>query len=131
MSELTREQILKSDDLPLEKVDVPEWGGSVYMRTLTGKQRDEFEQLAFDRQKKKNLDIRGCKVKLVAMCLCDKDGKVLFGGRDDESKLIEKSGAALQRLSEVAQRLSGMNEKEIEDIVADFEEGPNASSGSD
>ena len=131
MAELTRDQILAIDDLPIEQVKIPEWKGSVYMRTLTGKQRDEFEQTAIQRKTKKGSDIRGLKVKLVAMCLCNKDGKLLFAGRDDEAKLIEKSGSALERLSEVAQRLSGLDEKQIEEIAADFDDGPIANSGSD
>ena len=131
MAELTRDQILAIDDLPIEQVKIPEWKGSVYMRTLTGKQRDEFEQTAIQRKTKKGIDIRGLKVKLVAMCLCNKDGKLLFAGRDDEAKLIEKSGSALERLSEVAQRLSGLDEKQIEEIAADFDDGPIANSGSD
>ena len=40
---LTREQILQSDDLPCETVPVPEWGGEVQVRTMTGTDRDAFE----------------------------------------------------------------------------------------
>lgn len=32
---LTREQILQSDDLPRETVQVPEWGGEVQVTTQT------------------------------------------------------------------------------------------------
>ena len=39
---LTREQILQSDDLPRETVPVPEWGGSVRIRTLSGADRDGY-----------------------------------------------------------------------------------------
>ncbi len=39
---LTREQILQSDDLPRETVQVPEWGGEVQVRTMTGTDRDAF-----------------------------------------------------------------------------------------
>jgi len=131
MDDLTRDAILGADDLPIEQVEVPEWNGSVYMRTLTGKQRDDFEQFAVERKTKTGIDIRGMRIKLIAMCLCDKDGKMLFAGRDDESKLIQKSGAALQRLSDVAQRLSGLDDNEMKEIVSDFGDGPIESSGSD
>ena len=40
---LTRNEILAVDDLQTQKVDVPEWGGSVYVRGLTGSERDALE----------------------------------------------------------------------------------------
>ena len=43
MGVLTREQILKADDMTTERVPVPEWGGEVLVKSLTGRQRDEFE----------------------------------------------------------------------------------------
>lgn len=43
MTVLTREAILSADDLPAETVDVPEWGGKVRIRTMTGSERDAFE----------------------------------------------------------------------------------------
>ena len=44
---LTKDQILKSDDLPSEEVSVPEWGGSVMVRSMTGYERDQFEQSVY------------------------------------------------------------------------------------
>ena len=43
---LTKEAILAADDLPREKVDVPEWGGEVYVRALTGAQMQPVEDAA-------------------------------------------------------------------------------------
>lgn len=131
MADLTRDEILAIEDLPIERVDVPEWKGAVYMRTLSGKQRDEFTQLATDRRAAKRFDIRGLKVRLVSMALCGKDGKLLFAGNDDETKLNAKAGAAIDRLFQIAQRLSGLSDDELEEMTADFVEGPNARSGSD
>ena len=45
---LTREQILGSDDLKRQTVAVPEWGGDVFVRMLTGGERDAFEVSAVD-----------------------------------------------------------------------------------
>ena len=38
-----KEQILKADDLPKEKVNVPEWNVDVYVRALTAAERDGYE----------------------------------------------------------------------------------------
>jgi len=40
---LTKEQILGASDIEIEKVDVSEWGGFVYVKGMTAKQRDDFE----------------------------------------------------------------------------------------
>ena len=43
MNILSKEAILAADDLPREKVNVPEWGGEVLVRTMSGTDRDAFE----------------------------------------------------------------------------------------
>ena len=42
MSLLSKEAILAAQDLPSEDVEVPEWGGTVRVRGLDGKGRDEY-----------------------------------------------------------------------------------------
>ena len=101
MDDLTRDSILAVDDLPIKAIDVPEWKGIVYIKTLTGTQRDEFEQLAQDRRAAKHFDMRGLKIRLVALVLCNKAGKLLFAGNGDEQKLNEKAGAVIDRLLNV------------------------------
>ena len=131
MDDLTRDKILKADDLPLERVEVPEWGGVVYMRVLTGKQRDEIEQLATDRKAAKRFECKELIARLVAMSLCDKKGKLLFGGHDDAIKLNEKSSAVITRLFRIVQRISKISDNDLKEMSSDFEGGPNASFGSD
>jgi hypothetical protein len=43
MKSLTKDEILEAADLSTKAVDVPEWGGSVNVRTMTGADRDAFE----------------------------------------------------------------------------------------
>jgi len=43
MTLLTRDQILQAQDIARETVSVPEWGGSVLVRGLTGQERDAYE----------------------------------------------------------------------------------------
>ena len=42
MGDLSREQILNVKDIHRIEVDVPEWGGSVYLAPLDVKRRDEM-----------------------------------------------------------------------------------------
>ena len=40
---LSKDQILSADDIQSQRVPVPEWGGEVMVRGLTGSQRDQWE----------------------------------------------------------------------------------------
>ena len=43
MESLSRDQILKAADLKVEKVDVPEWGGAIYLKVMSVGERDSYE----------------------------------------------------------------------------------------
>ena len=49
---LNRADILNKTDLPKEEVFVPEWGGSVFVRALTAKERVIYEQAVITRNGK-------------------------------------------------------------------------------
>ena len=115
---LTREQILQADDLKTESVEVVEWGGMVLMRGLTGTERDALEGSMIEiRGKSRQLKLENIRAKLVAMTIVDENGKRLFSDDDDVRELGRKSAAALQRVFEVAQRLSGLRAEDVEELV--------------
>jgi len=126
---LDREAILKADDLPAKTVAVPEWGGDVKLRTLTGAQRDAFEASIEKARKGGAIDIRGLKARLVALCLVGADGAALFSETDLE-KLNGKSARALDRLFGVAQELNGLGNQAVDELLGESDGGPNAVSGS-
>lgn len=116
MAYLTREQILECVDLQYEDVAVPEWGGTVRVRGLTGAERDAFESSFVQQQgTKTTFDMQNMRAKLVAMAVVDENGERLFSDRD-VAALGRKSGAALQRVFEVAQRLSGLTDEDIDEL---------------
>jgi len=107
---LTRDQILAASDRPIEAVDVPEWGGTVHVKTMSGSQRDRFEaEFTKDRGK----DIRA---RLAAYALCDEAGNGLFSEADIKA-LGEKSTAALQRVFDVALRLNAVSTADIDELA--------------
>ena len=106
---LTREQILGSDDLPREEVDVPEWGGKVQVRTMTGTDRDAFEASLVDKDGK----FENVRARLVALTLCDKTGARLFNDSDIQV-LGGKSAKALDRVFSVAQRMNGIGADQVD-----------------
>lgn len=117
---LSREDILKSQDIRTEEVEVPEWGGSVLVRGLTGAQRDEFEASNLEKRGKNYVpNIANIRAKLVSWCVVDDNGIPLFT-RDDIEELGKKSGSALSRVYEVAARLSGLSDDDIEELAGNF-----------
>jgi hypothetical protein len=117
MAALTRDAILKVDDLPKERVEVPEWGGYVFVKTLTGAERDAFEQSCVDvKSKGRSVNLQNLRARLLALSLCDDAGSRLFTVVDVEA-LGAKSGKALDRLFAVAQKLSGLGEKDVEELT--------------
>ena len=113
-SPLTREQILAAIDQKIEAVEVPEWGGLVYVRNMTGKARDKFERSRY-RMHGKEVEIihENTRASLLASSLCDANGTLIFQEADVEA-LGEKNGAILDRLFAIAQRLSGLRPEDVE-----------------
>jgi hypothetical protein len=114
---LSRDSILSSSDLPTEEVPVPEWGGTVFVRTMSGTERDNFEQVILEGKSTKGGTAKmvNVRAKLAVKVLVDEQGKRLFTD-EDAGILGSKSGKALDRIFEVAQRLAGIGEKDIAEL---------------
>ena len=120
MEDLTKEQILQKQDLLIESVDVPEWGGRIYVRSLSGTEREEYEKICSDRSRSKNFDMRGLRVKLIVLSVCDKDGKRIFG-ESDEAKLNKKSAAVIEKVFNAAKKASGLSDQDVKDLTENLE----------
>jgi hypothetical protein len=110
MALLKREEILKAEDLPTETVKIPEWGGDVLVRGLTGAEREKLEG-----QITKDSEEDAIRARLVSMVCLGEDGKPLFT-EADVAALKDKSAVALSRVFAVAQRLSGLGMAAAEDL---------------
>lgn len=109
MGILNRDLILNANDLPREEVQVPEWGGSVFVRTMTGSERDRFEHAW---RENPGRDVRG---RIAALTICDEAGKPMFT-EADATRLGVKSSAALDRILAVSMRLSGLTNQDVEEL---------------
>lgn len=128
---LTRDQILQADDLRSEDVPVPEWGGVVRVRGLTGTQRDAFESdvvVMNGRDVQRNT--RNIRARLVALTVVDEEGKRLFTHQDVEA-LGNKSARALDRVFSAASSLSGLSDADVEELAENFADGQSDGSISD
>lgn len=129
MNVLTKDQILQADDIRKEKVEVPEWGGFVWVKTMTGAARDQLEASIISGKGQR--DLRNLRAKMVALSVVDEDGKLLFSFEDVEELGEKKSAKALDRIFSVAQRLSGFTPQDVEEMTKNSSAGQEENSSSD
>ena len=103
MNLLNKEYILAANDLPLECLAIPEWGGDVMVRTMTGADRDAFEASLSGKEGR----MENVRARLVSLTLCDADGVRLFTDAE-VAALGNKSAKALDRVFTIAQRINGI-----------------------
>lgn len=108
---LSAEDILSADDVQVVPVEMPEWGGTVHLRTMTADEAVKFtEYLSDPANKRKGL------VRIVALSLCDEKGVRLFPDGIEfgpkMEKLRTKNVRAFVRLQKEAMKLNGYDEDE-------------------
>lgn len=110
-------QILAIDDIVFEEVSVPEWKLRVLVRGMTGSERDAFEQTIMRGSgRERELNLVNARARFVSRCIVHPEThKRLFTPQQVDA-LGRKSSAALQRIYEVAMRLSALTETDIEDL---------------
>jgi len=131
MALLNKQAILDVQDIDIEKVEVPEWDGYVFVKGMTGMERDTFEaSIVQQRGKDARVNMVNIRAKLAAQTICDEEGVRLFTDKDVHA-LGKKSANALQRVFDVAQRLSGITGDDVDELAAELEENPSEGSASD
>lgn len=116
---LSAEQILGAEDLAYEDVPVPEWGGTVRVREMPGTERDKFESqfVGKDGASVRAEGLEGFRARLAAATIVDENGRQLFRSPAEVKRLGEKSARALQRVCDVATRLSKMTEEDVKELT--------------
>lgn len=130
MSLLSRDQILSAPDLATIDVDVPEWGGTVRLKTMTGAERDAFENEIVQQKKSgTRVNLLNVRARLLSRVIVDEHGAPLFSRHDIEA-LGQKSSRALDRLADAAGKLNAINDEDLEELAEDFGKAPGGSSTS-
>jgi len=128
MKVLGKKDILDADDKYVEPLEIPEWGGSVYIRRVSGRERDRFEEMVTDDKQK--VTIKNFRAKFAVMVLCDEKGIPLFEYKD-APLLGSKFGGALDKVLEAGRRVNGISEQDVEKMVGNSDAGQSEDSGSD
>ncbi len=117
---LTKEEIFSADDLIVELVACPEWGGHVYVKTFTSRERDAWERGLLEANEgessEKNAHLINVRARLAAQVICDESGVRLFTDEEAE-QLGDRSAKAMSRCFDVASRLNGITENDIEELA--------------
>jgi len=114
---LSKEAILAADDRKTEDVDVPEWGGTVRIREMSGHDRDAYEaSLRKQRGSEIIMDSANMRAKLVARSVVGDDGELMFTAHE-VGALGNCSAVALNRIWLAALRLNGMSEDAAEEAA--------------
>lgn len=111
---LNKDEILNIEDCNFVDLEIPEWKGSVRISTMTGTARDRFESNLMTKSGKINHD--NVRAKLVAACLVDDKNELLFSEKDIVA-LGKKSCKTLNKIFEVAQKINGIGDEEVEDLA--------------
>jgi len=96
---------------------VPEWGGELYIKTMSGTARDAFEDdITKTRGKKIDVNLKNIRARLVVKTACDENGGLSFT-EDQAGDLGKKSAKALDRCFSVAQSLNGLSANDVDDLA--------------
>ncbi len=120
---LSRDDILSANDIQVEELPVPEWGGVICVKTLTGEERDmlESEMISIGPNgQAKNVKLDALRSTVAFLGICDNDGNRLFTDKKDIDKLKKKSAAALDRVVARIQEMSAMSPADIEKLTTNL-----------
>lgn len=118
-----------------EDVEVPEWGGWVRVASMTGYDRDAFEQSMMEERtlpggkKERSQNLKNFRAKLLAATLVDENGARLFS-EAQVRELGQLSAAAMERAVEASQRLNGFTDRDVQEMAGNSEAAPGDDSSS-
>lgn len=102
MALLSRDSILKAQDVQTRDIEVPEWGGSIRVRTMTVAERLEFVRRVSDPK-----DTHSAAAWLLAELSVDANGARLFQP-EDVVELEKRNFRAVESVVSVIIELNGM-----------------------
>ena len=115
----------KATTIPRERLELPELGGFVFVKGMTGGERDEFEKSCRDPKGR----LRGnTRARLAVRTVVNEDGTRVF--TDDDIQIVGRIRVdVLQKVFNLAQKLSGISDADVEELGGDSD-GPEAGTAS-
>lgn len=124
---LNREKLLTREDLKIVKVDLDK-SEYVFVRQMTGRERDHFEQSLIKEVKDTKGNVTGYdralddfRAKLAVNTMCDEKGNLLLKHTDYSQLSQSMSAARLEKIVNKAQELNAITEEDKEALVKNSE----------
>ena len=129
---LGRSDLLQKEELDKVKVELSK-GTFVYVRQMTGRERDLFERslYSFDKDNKITTRLADFRAKLAVVTVCDEKGKAIFLPEDYNTLSQNMSAARLEKIVDAAQKLNAITEADKEALVKNLDVGLADNSNSD
>jgi len=105
---LSRDAILGASDIQTREVHVPEWGDSVFIKGMSGAERDAFE--AANQDGSGGQKLTNVRARFLVRCIVNENGTRIFRD-EDAAALGKKSSAAISRLWDAAAELNGTSDE--------------------
>jgi len=130
-----RDQILNADDKEIKEFSLPRVG-KIYLRTITGKERDDFEKSMYEMRGKdikfKDKALDNLKARFLVLCICEKDGTRAFSdAREDIESIGSLSARTVDFLFTEAQKMNALSEDDVQELLGNSEAAPQEDSNSD
>lgn len=106
---LSASDILGVEDRVVEKVKVKEWGGDVFVRSLTTEEGIALGELIGG-----SADARKLMLCQLAAFMCDETGVQLFADEAGAARLMSRKPTVLSRIIKAGQRLNHAESQEDE-----------------
>lgn len=137
MGLLDRKKLLQKEILAVHRIDLGD-GEFVYVRQMTGRERDQFERSLLKEKKdaKGRVDyersLEDFRAKLAVNTICDENGNLILQPNDYPTLSQNMSASRLEKIVNQAQEINKITEEDKEGLIknsdADLKEG--SSSGS-
>ena len=106
---LSAKEVLAVEDVETVDVEVPEWGGTIRLRMLTGEEAVSFAESV------KGKDDKAGAARIVVRCAVDENNARIFSDEDIDV-LKGKSMRALLRVQKVALEINGLSDEAVNKV---------------
>lgn len=114
MKALSKGEIFSRDDRTRERVEVPEWGGVVYVQAMSAVERHAY--ITRYQQERDHPEMAvPLLVQILILSVVDEAGQRIFDV-EDLAVLQERSALVIARLTEVAMRVNGLSRQSRESM---------------
>ena len=128
MALMNRERLLQKEELDVVKVEMAD-DEFVYVRQMTGRERDRFEQSLMEevRDKRGNIEykrsLEDFRAKLAVHTVCDEDGNNILAPEDYPTLSQNMSAFTLEKIINEAQKLNRITDEDAEALVKNLDGG--------